>query len=125
MALVFGLLVAYQLKHFLCDFPLQGAYMLGKFKGGTEWIKPLAAHASVHALGTLLISLCVKPNLALSLAALDFTAHFVVDRLKAAPTLGGRWKPDRPYFCWALGGDQACHHLTHYFIIYHLVALPA
>ena len=31
---IFILLILFQIKHFLCDFPLQGKYMLGKFKGG-------------------------------------------------------------------------------------------
>ena len=119
--MIFKLLVAYQLKHFLCDFPLQGRYMLGKFKGGTEWILPLAAHASVHALGTLLIALCVKPHLAASLALLDFFAHFLMDRVKASPKMLGRYKPDQKAYWLALGADQAWHHLTHYFIIYCLM----
>lgn len=118
-----ALLVAYQLKHFLCDFPLQGTYMLGKFKGGTAWIKPLAAHASVHAAATFLIAIVALWStsyglpIALGLAAADFSVHFVVDRLKASPALGGRWKPDNKFFWWALGADQMAHHLTHYAII--------
>jgi hypothetical protein len=116
------LLVIYQLKHFLADFPLQGQYMLGKFKGGTEWVLPLGAHALVHLLFTAAIVLaCGRPEL-LWLASLDFGVHFCVDRLKASPRLGGRWKPTQPYFWWALGADQMAHHLTHYFIIWRLLA---
>ncbi len=125
--MIWTLLVVYQLKHFFADFPLQGRYMLGKFKGGTEWIRPLAAHAGVHFVFTFVIA-CVAlyrvpgtlPK-AFVLGALDFTVHFCVDRLKASPDLGGRWKPDKPYFWWALGADQMAHHLTHYFIVYLLV----
>ena len=36
--MIYLLLVIYQIKHFLCDYPLQGKFMLGKFKGGLEWI---------------------------------------------------------------------------------------
>ncbi len=57
----------------------------------------------------------------LGLTLFDFIVHFVVDRVKAHPDLGGRWKADNPKFWWALGGDQAIHHLTHYIIIYVLV----
>lgn len=120
MTLLFQLLIIYQLKHFLADFPLQGRYMLGKFKGGTEWILPLAAHASVHWLFTLVICLAIKPAM-WPLAFLDFGVHFCVDRLKASPNFGGRWKMDKPQFWWALGADQMAHHLTHYFIIWQLV----
>lgn len=116
--MIWKLLVVYQLKHFLADFPLQGRYMLGKFKSGTEWILPLAAHASVHAAFTAIIVTAAHRTELLWLAALDFAVHFIVDRLKASPNLGGRWKMDKPQFWWALGADQMAHHLTHYFIIW-------
>jgi hypothetical protein len=115
------LLVLYQVKHFLADYPLQRPYMLNKFKGGTAWILPLCAHAGVHGGFTLAITLAVAPAL-WWLALADFAVHFTVDRAKAAPTWGGRWKPNEPYFWWALGADQMVHHLTHYAIIFALLA---
>lgn len=102
----------------MADYPLQGKYMLGKFKGGTEWIKPLAAHAAVHALYTFLILCFLNWKIALAAAAFDFNAHFVVDRIKASPNLLGRFKPHQKEFWWSLGADQSAHHLTHYLIIY-------
>ena len=51
------LMVVFQTKHFLCDYPLQNEYMLGKFKPGSDWVLPLGAHALVHALVTLSIGL--------------------------------------------------------------------
>ena len=143
MAELFLLLVIYQVKHFLCDFPLQTSYMLGKFKE-SGWAKPLAAHAGVHALFTYLISLAFGADwfLAFLLAYFDFVVHFTMDRVKASPNLMGRWKALSPneyqgaiqspelfrkalrgnqLFWWALGIDQAVHHLTHYAIIAVLV----
>jgi hypothetical protein len=119
------LLVLFQLKHFLCDFPLQGKYMLGKFKQ-TGWVPPLAAHASLHALGTLLIAgwfgySTIPFGTAVVCALADFAIHFTVDRVKASPSMLGRWKPDNKFFWWALGADQSAHHLTHYAIIAALV----
>ena len=114
---IFILLVLFQLKHFICDFTLQNEYMLGKLSR-TNWIKPLAAHASVHAAGTGIIALVFAPSLTLFLVLADFILHFIVDRLKASPDLGGRWKPDQPYFWWALGADQMAHHLINYAFIY-------
>jgi hypothetical protein len=93
MKTVFLLLVIYQMKHFLADFPLQGRYMLGKFGFWPKWVFPLTAHAAVHGLMTYVIAYCVNPNIALWLALFDFFTHFIVDRLKANPTLGGRYKP--------------------------------
>jgi hypothetical protein len=114
---VFVLLLIYQFKHFIADYPLQGKYMLGKFKPGWGWILPLLAHVAVHGVFTfLIISGCImldwaragylKFNFAdwkiifehfalvlpLKLAALDMGIHFVMDRIKASPNLLGRFK---------------------------------
>lgn len=131
---VFGLLALFQFKHWLCDYRFQTAYMLGKGKAGRDWIKPLAAHAGVHAYATLLCVVIFQiaafltfglltPAWLMLLPAADFVVHFAVDRLKAAPTLGGRWTPAQPQFWQALGADQAAHHLTHYAFIALLVSL--
>jgi hypothetical protein len=67
--------------------------MLGKFKGGTEWILPLASHSAVHAVFTYLICLFFLPwGIAIQLAALDFGIHFIVDRIKASPYMLGRFE---------------------------------
>jgi len=119
---VFILLVLFQIKHFLADFPLQGRYMLGKFKSGWEWVAPLAAHSLVHAFFTAAICFWFKPSIEVwFLPVADFIMHFLQDRVKASPNILGRWKPDNKYFWWALGQDQMVHHLTHYWIIWELV----
>ncbi len=154
--MIWLLLVLYQGKHFICDYPLQGRYMLGKFKPGNEWILPLLAHSAVHGVATLLIASVFKPRIAFWVALLDLVVHGCVDYLKANPKLGGRWKAlsaseymgvaslasqanstnaelslasknavqrlqSNVYFWWALGSDQAAHHLTHYIIIWSLL----
>jgi hypothetical protein len=99
---VFLLLVAFQLKHLLADYFLQTPWMLGKFRE-RGWVLPLAAHCGVHAGMTWAIAgyWCShvggrSPDesflLAVFLAALDFCAHFLMDRAKASPRLMGRWK---------------------------------
>jgi hypothetical protein len=136
MNTMFALLVAYQLKHFLADYPGQtNRYMLGKFRADWGFVFPLLAHVGVHALGTLVIALafgCPLP-LALKLAVFDASVHFAMDRIKASPRWMGRWKPltgpgyleaektgDRKairgnsLFWNCLGLDQLVHHLTHY-----------
>jgi hypothetical protein len=94
-ALLFPLLVAYQIKHWTADFPLQGEYMLRKFaKDPKIWVPSLAAHAGVHALFTLLIGLVAvgyHPAV-LALAVFDFAIHFTMDRIKASPSMLGRYK---------------------------------
>ena len=120
MVELFLLLIVFQLKHFICDYPLQGTYMLGKLRA-TNWALPLAAHAAVHATATLFIAIWFSLHLAIILAIADFLLHFTIDRLKASPNYGGRFKPDQPYFWWALGADQMAHHFTHYAFIFILL----
>lgn len=120
MVELFLLLIVFQLKHFICDYPLQGTYMLGKLRA-TNWALPLAAHAAVHATATFLIAIWFSLHLAIILAIADFILHFTIDRLKASPNIGGRFKPDQPYFWWALGADQMAHHFTHYSFIFILL----
>jgi hypothetical protein len=141
------LLVAFQFKHFLADYPFQTEFMLGKFKD-TGWFEPLAAHCAVHAFGTATIAYFVgAPGpLMYLLPLLDFVVHFLMDRQKASPYRWGRFKAltgdaflkvkadaatgsyyernaalvalrDNKLFWWSLGFDQMVHHLTHYAII--------
>lgn len=117
---IFILLIVFQIKHLIADFPLQNEYMLGKFKRGKDFILPLAAHAGVHFVFTFFIVFFFKFDimLALTLALFDFFTHFIIDRIKASPDLLGRWIPSQKMFWNMIGVDQMCHHLVHYSIIY-------
>lgn len=110
MGTVFLALILMQVKHFICDYPLQVPFMLGKFKKFPDFIVPLFWHSWVHGIGTLMI--CHAFGWPDWLIFLDLVTHFIIDRIKASPSLGGRWKPDNRYFWWALGGDQLAHHLV-------------
>lgn len=91
--MIWILLVTYQLKHFLADYPLQGSYMLGKFKPYPGFILPLLSHGLVHGIFTFLIALTLKSwEFSLALGLLDMAAHSVVDWIKANPSIGGRFK---------------------------------
>ena len=94
MKTVFLLLFLYQIKHFVCDYPLQGRYMLGKFLPYPKFILPLLAHALVHGLFTYTIAYMFHKGvyIALGLAAFDMGIHFVVDRIKASPNMLGKFK---------------------------------
>src|SRR4051812_12011795 len=85
------LLVAFQLKHFVADYPLQTKYMLGKFKA-TDWELPLLAHVAVHAGFTFLITCWFGIGNALCYAMFDAQIHFVMDRFKADKRYLGRFK---------------------------------
>jgi hypothetical protein len=174
MLILFTLLVVYQFKHFIADFPLQGSYMMGKFKPGFGFVLPLLAHVGVHGVFTFVIAFIFTTfraeastqdllsmggpisqwaiaHFALKLALFDMTCHFIMDRIKASPTMLGRFKAlsakemgailsylpslgkagvkkqfgpelkSNTIFWNCLGLDQMVHHLTHYAIIYMLV----
>ncbi len=171
---IFTLLVLYQIKHWLADYPLQGEYMLGKFKDSWDFLEPLAAHVAVHGALTFAIAFVFTHAIpvAMSLAMLDAIIHFAMDRMKAGKKYMGRWKPltakewmeekeklafadgeedprhrvgarlkrlnveeyrahlrldaktrlrGNVLFWWALGIDQAVHHLTHYGVIWFII----
>ena len=116
---IFITLVLYQIKHFLCDYPLQTQYMLKK-GADRGWINPLVLHCVVHGLGTLFILVIISVfhpitvSVFVNLVLLDFTSHFVIDRIKATY----KSSVDKPSFWYALGLDQMCHHLIHILILY-------
>lgn len=118
----FVLLVIFQFKQYLADFPLQRQYMLtGKVQKGWNFIFPLAIHCSIHATLTLLIMLFADPRL-WWLCFVDFVVHFTMDRIKSSPNLLGRFNDVHKAAFWnCLGFDQTVHHLTHYFIIYTVI----
>jgi hypothetical protein len=134
------LLVAFQVKHFVADYPLQGRYMLGKFREDWSFVLPLLAHVGVHALGTFFIACWFGVAQAIALALFDASIHFVMDRIKASKRYLGRFKPltadtapmataaqwrQNDRFWWSLGFDQGVHHLTHYAIIFWVLSRSA
>lgn len=92
--MIWILLVVYQVKHFLADYPLQGKYMLGKFKPYPDFVLPLLAHAGVHSLMTFGIAYAIRQDLriAIMLGLFDGMIHFCIDRVKASPDMLGRFK---------------------------------
>ncbi|MEM8937134.1 MAG: DUF3307 domain-containing protein [Pseudomonadota bacterium] len=120
---VFALLVLFQLKHLVGDYVCQTRWMVsGKSKSGFGFIGPLSVHALIHAGLTLMIVVIVDRSL-WYLAAFDFAIHFVLDRIKSSPRLLGRFTDmSRRSFWVPFGIDQFAHHLTHYAIIWWIVA---
>ena len=130
--LVLTLFVAFQVKHFVADYPLQGRFMLGKFRQDWGFVLPLLAHVGVHAVGTFLIVCWFGIAQAVCLAIFDAIIHFLMDRVKASKRYLGRFKlltadtaptaspaqwRSNTFFWWSLGLDQAVHHFTHYAVI--------
>ena len=119
--LIFTLLVIYQVKHFVADFPLQLHYMLKKVSAEWDFLLPLSMHCGVHATLTFAIVMFYQPAL-WWLALMDFVVHFIMDRIKSGPKYLGRFNDVSKSAFWvALGFDQMVHHLTHIYIIYRIV----
>lgn len=129
MTEIFILLVVFQIKHYLADYPLQFSYMY-TWKGmPTHWIAPLRDHAAVHAAMTLFITgvyiasktpdMSTREAFAIIFAVsfFDGISHFIIDRWKATRGVG----PDTEIFWYYLGIDQMLHHLVGIVIIYILI----
>ncbi len=102
-----------QIKHFICDYPLQTLYQLknkGKYghPGGI-------IHSGIHVLGTMVTFIVVTPTLALGAAIVvgEFVVHYHVDWAKDNIIRRAGYASSDREFWWAIGGDQLVHHLTY------------
>ncbi|MFK8136785.1 MAG: DUF3307 domain-containing protein [Bdellovibrionales bacterium] len=122
LSILFQLLILFQVKHFLADFPLQTNYMLfRKTNPGWDFVLPLLSHCLVHSVLTLIIVLIYIPSL-WWLGPLDLVLHFIMDRFKSSPKWLGRYNDlGKAHFWWALGFDQMFHHITHLLIIWFMI----
>ncbi|MCB0385952.1 MAG: DUF3307 domain-containing protein [Bdellovibrionales bacterium] len=121
LGFAFLLLVIYQVKHFLADFPLQREYMLQKTKAGWDFFTPLAVHCLVHGILTLVIVLVLAPHL-WWLMIVDVVIHFFMDRIKSGPRYLGRFHDKSKAAYWnCFGFDQMVHHLTHFYIVWVII----
>ena len=100
------------IKHLVADFLFQTGWMARGKEQPKNWGAPLLAHVSVHAGGTLLISLLLAPQLAW-LAMVDFVAHGLIDKSKAFAQQRYRLRVEQAAYWWLLGIDQTLHHRTH------------
>lgn len=113
------LFIAFFLKHYICDYPLQRwPYMYNN--KGTYGHSGGLLHAYVQGTGTVVVLLTLGySELALALAILDASIHYHVDYAKMK--LGNIYnlKPDNSEWYWhLLGLDQLLHYLTYALIIW-------
>jgi hypothetical protein len=115
---ILWLFVAFMVKHFVVDFPLQGPYQW--MNKGTYGHLGGILHAGLHGLATFLILVLVTnaPLPSLLLASADFLIHYHVDWAKMNINKKFGWKADtHPEFWILLGLDQLAHMLTYVAII--------
>lgn len=113
------MMLAFVIKHYLCDFPLQTPYMLKKGAGGYDWVLPLLAHSWVHAIFSAVILVGFGQTQWIWVAGMEFIAHFIIDRIKATYKLPqGKWEGAQKYenlskYYRAFGIDQLAHYITY------------
>ncbi len=111
-------------KHLIADFFVQTSWMaLGK-EAEAGWLPPLAVHAAIHALGTLIICLMIAPAL-FWFSGVDFIVHSFLDRAKGLLRRRYEATPSQSIFWWLLGVDQTLHGLTHFIFALWLAAAHA
>jgi hypothetical protein len=115
--LVLAALLILQFKHFIADFVLQTPYQFlnkGKYghPGGV-------IHAAIHALGSIIAFLVIRPSLALGAAIVigEFIAHYHIDGLKERTVKVNQWVFPQSEFWWTFGADQALHQVTYVVIV--------
>jgi hypothetical protein len=118
IALVLGLLIGLEIKHFVADYLLQPAWILaGK---GDIRLPGGYAHAGIHAVLSLLLLLAFGTPLGLAAAlfAAEFVLHYGLDYAKIHYSMGVEMARE-PKRYWALhGADQLTHQLTYAGMIY-------
>ena len=115
LELVLVLLVLFQIKHFVADYPLQTPAMI---KGKGTLFNPQGILHSLHHSALTLVTLgifsLVQPVailLAVIIASAEFFIHYVIDYSKMQ--YGRDLSTQDSRFWWAIGFDQMLHHLTY------------
>ena len=108
-----AVLVVLEIKHFICDYPLQTRFQLEN--KGTYFHPGGIVHAGLHALFTTAVFAIVSPTLALGIAIVvgEFVLHYNIDWSKDQIVRHNGWSAHDRGFWWAIGADQLLHHLTY------------
>jgi len=120
--LVLWALLAFQAKHFVCDFVLQTEYQVRTkaiygHPGGF-------IHSGLHILGSIpaLMILGAPVTTAALILVVEFAIHYHCDWTKAWVDRVFRWGPTKHLYWILFGTDQFVHQLTYLGIVYVLIA---
>lgn len=118
------LLILLQLKHFICDFPLQKPYQY--LNKGTYGHLGGILHSFIHGIATwLILGFFTDENnsyLVPLLSILEAVIHYHIDWAKVKINKRYGWKCDSSEKFWyLLGFDQLLHQLTYIGIVYFIV----
>ena len=121
-AIVFGLLIGLEIKHFIADYLLQPGWILA---GKGDFRKPGGyAHAGIHAaFSAVVLLVCVTPLwLVAEIVVAEFVVHYALDYAKIYYSRGVH-ADTAPRKFWGLHGiDQLAHQLTYAAMIYVVLA---
>ena len=108
-----AILCVLEVKHYICDFPLQTRYQF--LNKGTYLHPGGILHSGVHALFTMSAFLIAPPTFALGIAIVvgEFLVHYHIDWSKEQVIRRNGWTATQREFWWAIGADQLLHHLTY------------
>ncbi len=112
------LLVALQVKHVICDGPLQTLRMV---KDKAIYGRPLGLlHGLIHACGSFVVLALWGIPLALvvMLALLDGVIHYHLDFIKENIVKRMGWDYADSPFWWGIITDQSLHHLTSILLVW-------
>ena len=117
LATTLGLFAILQIKHFVCDYPLQTRYQL--INKGTYGHPGGILHSGIHAVGTMFVFLVLTPTFVVgsAIVAVEFLLHYHIDWTKVQIMKAAGWSAQESPFWWAIGFDQLAHHLTYLAII--------
>ena len=124
ITLLLASLALFEVKHFLCDFVLQTAYLY-RHKG--IYGHPAGfIHAGLHAVGSLPAMLLIggAPGLVATIVIGELLVHYHVDWLKLYIDRHYRLRIDRSTYWIIFGLDQLLHQAT-YVVILALLAQAA
>ena len=113
IATVLVLLLLLQVKHWICDAPLQTGWMVAQ--KGTYGAPGGLAHGGLHGAGTFVCLLLIGVDgvLALALGCADAVAHYHVDYGKQRVIALRNWTYSDNAFWWAMTFDQFLHQATY------------
>jgi len=113
LSLLLWSLALFQVKHFLCDFVLQTAYLYRN--KGIYGHRAGFIHAGLHALGSLPAILLLSRDISLiaAILAVEFLVHYHVDWLKLYIDKHFRLVINQSLYWAVFGADQLLHQLTY------------
>jgi Protein of unknown function (DUF3307) len=112
------LLIALQVKHVICDGPLQTLQMV---RDKSTYGKPLGiVHALIHSVGSLVVLMLFGVPLiyAAQLVLFEFVLHYHIDFIKEKIVQHYGWYHSDGPFWWALIADQTLHHMTYVLLVW-------